>query len=308
MRCFLSFFITHVFSEPGLLTKLCSSPLAGRLAVGKGLFRGLHLHGFALEHHTFPFHVVFKSHQKFRRTFSHTPRSSAVCASSSDLHVPCKSLLYHPRLAVFLCFFFLMLSITPLICDSCITSRPCTSSVAMLPITPLVHSLRSSVSIVLTVLQSILALFGVCCINQGLGELFWMSCLFFLSCLTKAGRIISFLSKPYIQQQAPRGPGLDAPEILIGLPWTMWTTTHRGEDSCIFLLQSTHYLPKQKLTSMALGLLRRRRMSRLPLLFESRLWLQTAPRARKLSFQPGMYILSLLSMLLANIVYTHSSP
>jgi hypothetical protein len=112
MRCFLSFLL-HMYSLGLSSHRALLLPLAGRLAVGKGLFRGLHLHGFALEHHTFPFHVVFKSHQKFRRSFSHTRRSSAVCASSSDLHVPCESLLYHPALATVQCFCFLMLSITP---------------------------------------------------------------------------------------------------------------------------------------------------------------------------------------------------
>jgi len=148
MRCFLSFLL-HMYSLSLSSHRALLLPLAGRLAVGKGLFRGLHLHGFALEHHTFPFHVVFKSHQKFRRSFSHTRRSSAVCASSSDLHVPCKSLFYRPGLAAVQCFCFFMLSITPpLVCKFCI------HSMASLPIILLVPSLRSSVPIVLTVLQA----------------------------------------------------------------------------------------------------------------------------------------------------------
>jgi hypothetical protein len=63
MRCFL-FFFTHMYSLSRASNLALLLPLASRSAVGKALLRGLYLHGFALEHHTFPFRVVFKPPQK----------------------------------------------------------------------------------------------------------------------------------------------------------------------------------------------------------------------------------------------------
>jgi len=95
MRCFSLFL--HMYwglsFSYGLLL-----PFAGKVAAGAGLYCGLHLHGFALEHNLFPFTLSSKALKSLDSPFHKTRGSIAVCASSSHHMYPAISLLLQKSL------------------------------------------------------------------------------------------------------------------------------------------------------------------------------------------------------------------